>query len=293
MTNANEKKSKGVFARFRKKSSGGGTVDASVATDTTPEQNGHEAMIEQFEAVKRSPGHLTGWDFDRAFEFIERYPDSNQAEILIGQMYATTGNQLKGLSYGSAVKILERMPGHAGADSIVRGMYKLEVDFIKELRSDVISYMLKIIPDHPLGAELTKALAQKNLTNAFDFVVANPDNPYTELLIKAMFERDPNIAVLLFQEKLDHPRVGSIFSGIYNITSPAEIKKLTPNAVIFILDVAPDHPMAQQMIEVLVESNYVRAYDYVKSQPDHSLAPKIIELILQRKPELKALFGNN
>ncbi len=104
--------------------------------------------------------------------------------------------------------------------------------------------MLKIIPDHPLAEELTTALAVKNLTNAYDFVTANPDNVYSKKIIKAMFDRDPNIAVLLLQEKMDHPQVGSIFDGIYNITKSSEIKKLTPNAIIFILDVAPDHPQS-------------------------------------------------
>lgn len=288
MTTANEKKNNGIFSRFGRKKTGNNTAETPGTSDAVVDK-GHAAMIEEFEAVKRSPGHLTGWDFDRAFEFIDRYPDSSQAEILIGQMYATTGNQLKGLSYSSAVKILERMPGHAGADSIIRGMYKLEADFIKELRSDVISYILKQIPDHPLGDELTEALAQKNITVAYDFIVANPDNPYTERLIKAMFARDANIAILLLQEKMDHPRVASIFEGIYGIEKLSDIKKLTPNAVMFIFDVAPDHPKAMQLIDVFVENNYIKAYDYIKSQPDHALAKEIMDRILQRKPELRAL----
>jgi hypothetical protein len=250
-------------------------------------------MMEEFEAVKKKPGHLTGWDFDRAFEFIERYPETSQAEILIGQMYATSGQELKGLSYASAVKVLERMPGHSGSPSIIKGMYSIERDFISELRSDVIGHMLKVIPDHPLAEELTTALAVKNLTNAYDFVTANPDNDYTKGLIKAMFDRDPNIAVLLLQEKMDHPHVSSIFDGIYNITKDSHIKKLTPNAIIFILDVAPDHPMAMKMIEVLVESNYIKAYDFIKMHPDHALVVEIKELILERKPELSKLFDNS
>jgi hypothetical protein len=256
-----------------------------------PDKEMHQ-MMEEFEAVKKNPGQLTGWDFDRAFDFIERYPDTPQAEILIGQMYATNGQTLKGLSYASAVKILERMPGHAGTQSIIKGMYSVEKEYIQELKSDVIAQMLKIIPDHPLAEELTTALAVKNLTNAYDFVTTNPDNVYSKRIIKAMFDRDPNIAVLLLQEKMDHPQVKSIFDGIYNITKKSDIKKLTPNAIIFILDVAPDHPQANSMIEVLVENNYVKAYDFVKMYPDHVLAGEMKRLVVERKPELKKLFSN-
>ena len=247
-------------------------------------------MVEEFEAVKKNPGQLTGWDFDRAFDFIERYPNTPQSEILIGQMYATNGQALKGLSYASAVKILDRMPGHAGTQSIIKGMYLLEKDYIQELKSDVIAHMLKIIPDHPLTEELTTALAVKNLTNAFDFVTANPENVYSKKIIKAMFDRDPNIALLLFQEKMDHPQVSSIFDGIYNVSKWSDIRRLTPNAIIFILDVAPDHPNIKKMIEVLVESNYVKAYDFIKMYPDHVLVPEIKRLVVARNPELQKLF---
>ncbi len=267
----------------------GAKDNKAVEKEQVQEDETHQ-MMEEFEAVKKKPGHLTGWDFDSAFDFIERYPETSQAEILIGQMYATSGQELKGLSYASAVKVLERMPGHSGSPSIIKGMYSIERDFISELRSDVIGHMLKAIPDHPLAEELTTALAVKNLTNAYDFVTANPDNDYTKGLIKAMFDRDPNIAVLLLQEKMDHPHVSSIFDGIYNITKDSLIKKLTPNAIIFILDVAPDHPMAMKMIEVLVESNYIKAYDFIKMHPDHALVLEIKELILERQPELSTLF---
>lgn len=276
------------FGKIRKKMSG--AHDKRVARKKEmPEKEVHQ-MLEEFEAVKKNPGHLTGWDFDRAFDFVERYPESSQAEILIGQMYATTGQQLKGLSYASAVKVVKRMPGHAGSDSIIKGMYKLEEDYIRELSSDVIAGMLTIILDHPLAAELTTALARKNLTNAYDFITANPQNVYTKTIIKAMFDRDPNIAVLLLQEKMDHPHVRSIFDGIYAITDDADILKLTPNAIIFILDVAPDHPKVQTMIDVLVEANYVKAYDFVKTHPDHALVADLKEMIVVRKPELKKLF---
>ena len=287
-----EKKSKGgLFGKLREKMSGS-QAESTAGLQTKSEDESHQ-MLEEFEAVKKNPGQLAGWDFDRAFDFIERYPETPQAEILIGQMYATSGQALKGLSYGSAVKVLERMPGHAGTQSILKGMNGLEKDFVQELRSDVIAHMLKIIPDHPLADELTTALAVKHLTNAYDFVTANPDNVYSKKIIKAMFDRDPNIALLLLQEKLDHPQVSSIFDGIYNITKSSDIKKLTPNAIIFILDVAPDHPEAIKMIEVLVESNYVKAYDFVKSHPDHAMVFEMKNLILERKPELKKLFDIN
>ena len=286
-----DKSSGGIFQKLRAKISGS-QVESEAGQELKADEDIH-IMMEEFEAVKKNPGHLTGWDFDRAFDFIERYPDTPQSEILIGQMYATNGQSLKGLSYASAVKVLDRMPGHAGTKSIIKGMYLIEKDYIQELKSDVIAHMLKIIPDHPLAEELTTALAVKNLTNAYDFVTANADNVYSKKIIKAMFDRDPNIAVLLLQEKMDHPQVSSIFDGIYNITKSSEIKSLTPNAIIFILDVAPDHPKALKMIEVLVENNYVKAYEFIKMYPDHALAAEMKRLVLERKPELKTLFDNH
>jgi hypothetical protein len=282
------KSSQGLFRKIRTKISGGQSKSEAVLEPQ--DQSEKHRMVEEFEAVKKNPGQLTGWDFDRAFDFIERYPNTPQSEILIGQMYATNGQALKGLSYASAVKVLDRMPGHAGTQSIIKGMYLIEKDYIQELKSDVIAHMLKIIPDHPLTEELTTALAVKNLTNAFDFVTANPENVYSKTIIKAMFDRDPNIALLLFQEKMDHPQVSSIFDGIYNISKWSDIRKLTPNAIIFILDVAPDHPHIKKMIEVLVESNYVKAYDFIKMYPDHALVPEIKRLVVARNPELEKLF---
>lgn len=288
MKSEKSKLSGGLFQKLRAKMSGA-QVESTDGQGGQVEDDIHQ-MMEEFEAVKRNPGQLSGWDFDRAFEFIERYPNTPQSEILIGQMYATNGQALKGLSYASAVKVLDRMPGHSGTQSIIKGMYGIERDFIQELRSDVIAHMLKIIPDHPLTEELTTALAVKNLANAYDFVTANPDNVYSKKIIKAMFDRNANIAVLLLQEKMDHPQVSSIFDGIYNITDDVAIRTLTPNAIIFILDVAPDHPEAVKMIEVLVENNYVKAYDFLKTHPDHAMAVEMKKLILERKPELKKLF---
>jgi hypothetical protein len=291
MKSEKSKLSGGLFQKLRAKMSGS-QVESTDGQEGQAEDDSH-LMIEEFEAVKRNPGHLSGWDFDRAFEFIERHPDAPESEILIGQMYATSGQALKGLSYASAVKVLDRMPGHAGTQAIIKGMYGLERDYIQELQSDVIAHMLKVIPDHPLADELTTALATKHLTNAYDFVTANPDNVYSKKIIKAMFDRDANIAVLLLQEKMDHPQVSSIFDGIYNITNDAAIRRLTPNAIIFILDVAPDHPEAIKMIEVLVENNYVKAYDFVKTHPDHAMVDEMKKFILERKPELKKLFDIN
>jgi hypothetical protein len=290
MKSNNNKSDGGLFGKIRKKMSG--KKEDTVKAETDPVSEETDQMIKEFEAVKRNPGHLTGWDFDRAFDFIERYPDSGEAEILIGQMYATSGSLLKGLSYASAVKILERMPGHTGQESIISGMYKIERDYIEELRSDVIAHMLKVIPDHPLASDLTTALAVKNLTNAYDFVTANPENAYTRDLIKAMFDRDANVSVLLLQEKMDHPQVNSIFEGIYNIKKIEHIQKLTPNAIIFILEVAPDHPKMLEMIEVLVANNYVKAYEFVTTYPEHALYQEMKKMILARKPELEKLFSD-
>jgi hypothetical protein len=44
------------------------------------------------------------------------------------------------------------------------------------------------------------------------------------------------------------------------------------------------------MIEILVENNYVKAYDFVKMYPDHALVPEIKKLVLARNPELQKLF---
>ncbi|SDO64938.1 hypothetical protein [Desulforhopalus singaporensis] len=288
MNNENGKKKKSLLDRIRNRKSRQEVAATAQESEGSSGEIGQ--MKKEFEAVKKNPGHLTGWDFDRAFDFIERYPDSHEAEILIGQMYATSGQLLKGLSYESAVKVLDRMPGHAGADAIIRGMYKIESDYIRELRSDVIAYMLKVIPDHPLADDLTRALAVKNLTNAYDFVTSNPDNVYTRDVIRAMFDRDPNISVLLLQEKMDHSCVEAIFEGIYNITKSEDIEKLTPNAIIYILEVAPDHPKALAMIDVLVEDNYVKAYEFAKRHPGHALYEEMKQRVVKRKPELGQIF---
>lgn len=287
MKTDSSKKKTGFFGKIRKKVSGNQRAESEELVQRSGDDM--QQMHEDFDAVKSEPGQLTGADFDRAFEFIEQYPDSPEAEILIGQMYSTTPQTLKGLTYSSALKILETMPAHTGRESIVKGMLRLEKDYIKELKSDVIAYMLQIIPDHPLADELTTALTVKNLTRAYDFVTANPHNPNTKAIIKAMFDRDANITVLLLQEKMDHPQVGSIFDGVYNIDG-TQLSTLTPNAILYVLDVAPDHPQIGKMIEVLVEDNYPKAFHYVKVHPDHSLADMIKDTIYKRKPELRQLL---
>jgi len=250
-----------------------------------------QQMYEDFEAVKNPPGQITGWDFDRAFDFVENYPDSELAEQLLNQMYAISPNALKGLSYESAVKVLERMPDHSGADSIVKGMYKLEADYIKELTSHVIAYILEIIPDHPLAAELTKALAHKNIANAYDFVNAHPESEHASGVIRAMFKHSPNISLLLFQERMDHPKVDSIFKGIYGIVSSADIAKLTPNGIIFVLEVAPDHPKIDEMLQVLVDVNHIKAFEFVKENPEHPCIATLKKLIIAKRPHFEKLLA--
>lgn len=286
-----KKTGSGFFNKIVRKVSGQGLPDEALENVSVPEELSKK-IEDEFEAVKRNPGHLTGWDFDRAFDFIERHPDTSFADILLGQMYATTGQQLKGLSYSAAVKVLELLPGHAGVDSIIQGMYKIEGDFIHDLEADVIAYILQTISDHPLGEELAMALVDKNFTHAYSFITENPENVYTKGIIKAMFDRDPNVAVLLLQEKMDHPQVSAIFEGIYRITKPVSMQNLTPNAIMFILDIAPDHPNAQDMIEILVAQNYIKAYDFITHFPDHTLVDKIKACLLAKKPELQKIFDS-
>lgn len=253
------------------------------AVPLTQEQQMHD----DFEAVKSRPGQITGYDFCRAFDFIEHYPQSEYAELLLNQMYSTSSESLKGLTYESAVKVLERMPDHVGADSIVRGMYKLEADYIAELSSGVIAYILDIIPDHPLGEELTTALAEKNIAAAYDFIQTHPDNVYTDTVIRAMFKVNANLALLLLQEKLDHPKVDVIFDGIYAIDDEKEMDKFTSNAIIFVFEVAPDHPKLDYLARVFVQNNYIKAYEFAKNNPDFPAIDLLFELIYQKLPSLR------
>ncbi len=271
-----------IFGRKKKEDS------SKEKRTVSPEE---QQMYDDFEAVKKNPGQITGWDFDRAFDFVENYPGSELAERLLNQMYAISSEALKGLSYESAVKVLERMPDHRGADAIVRGMYKLEADYIKELTSPVIAYMLEIIPDHPLADELTTALANKNIANAYDFVNAHEDSEHASAVIRAMFKHSPAISLLLFQERMDHPKVDSIFKGIYGITNSKEISKLTPNGIIFILEVAPDHPHIEEMLQVLVEQNHIKAFEFVKENPEHSCISTLTKLILAKRPDFEEFFA--
>lgn len=246
-----------------------------------------QQMRDDFEAVKTQPGQITGCDFGRAFDFIENYPKSEYAELLLNQMYSTSSESLKGLTYESAVKVLEIMPDHAGADSIVRGMYKLEADYIAELSSTVIAYILDVIPDHPLGKELTTALVEKNIGAAYDFIQTHPNNVYTDTVIQAMFTVNANLALLLLQEKLDHPKVDVIFAGIYAIEDEKEMDTFTSNAIIFLFEVAPDHPKIEYLVRVFVQNNYIKAYDFAKNNPDFPAIDLLFDLIYQKLPTLR------
>ena len=64
-------------------------------------------MMEEYSSIKQNPDHITGWDFDRAFDFLENYPDSSYVAKIKEDMYSTNSETLKGLSYPSAVKILQ------------------------------------------------------------------------------------------------------------------------------------------------------------------------------------------
>jgi hypothetical protein len=290
MKNSEEKKGGGLFRKIRSKLS---HSEKQHTHTVALEENGTESetvlIMEEYSAIRQNPDKLTGWDFDRAFAFIEKYPDSDYVNKLKEAMYAVSRDALKGLSYPSAVKILQQMPDHSGVRSIVSGMRKLEDDYIRELRSDVVAYILEIIPDHPLRSELAAALAEKNLTVAHDFIERNPDHPSTRSIIQAMFDRDPNIATLLLHERMDHPKVDAIFNGIYSIPK-GSVNGLMPDAIIFLIEVASDHPYADQMLQALVDKNYIKAFDFVMNNPDHQLAQRLTVLIGQKKPELIPLL---
>ncbi|WP_156792168.1 hypothetical protein [Desulfotalea psychrophila] len=257
---------------------------------TQPVTAAEQKILDDFEAVKSKPGQITGWDFARAFDFIDNYPDSAQAEILLNQMYATTTQSMKGLNYDSAVRLLERMPDHKGASSIIEGMYKLEEDYVNELSSTVIAYILQTMPDHPLSSALARDLASIDIACAYDFIQDQPESPHAAALIQEMFHSHPNIAVLLLQEELGHPQVATIFEGIYAIKESDKIVHLTPNAIIFILEVAPDHPKIDEMVQVFVQRNYVKAYDFLRNNPQHVCADLFKELLFQKKPSLEKLL---
>ncbi len=293
MKKNDEKKGGGLFGKIKSKLSNGDKKRMQTVPlegKSSASENLH--MIEEYSAIRKNPEKITGWDFERAFEFIEKYPNSDYTEKLKEEMYSTNSDTLKGLSYPSAVKVLQEMPDHPGVPSILKGMRKVEADYIRELSSDIIAYMLEVIPDHPLKVELATALAKKNLTNAYDFVERNLDHPSTRTVIRAMFDRDANIATLLLHEGMDHPQVDAIFEGIYSISKEA-VARMMPDAIIFIIEVATDHPFATQLLEALVEKNYIKAFDFVKNNPDHQLTEELAELIAQRKPELAALLKKN
>lgn len=287
------KKGGGLFRKLKSKLSNGDKLKMqTVPLEDESDASENLREMEEYSAIRQNPEKLTGWDFERAFDFIDNHPTSSYVAKIKEDMYATNSDSLKGLSYPSAVRILQMMPDHPGVPSILNGMRKVEVEYIRELKSDTIAYMLETIPDHPLKNELATALAKKNLTNAYDFVERNVDHPCTRIVIQAMFERDANIATLLLHESMDHPQVDAIFQGIYSI-GEAAVARLMPDAIIFIIEVASDHDYAYQMLEALVEKNYIKAFDFVMSNPDHQLAGQLSELIGKRKPELVKLLEKN
>lgn len=293
MTNTNNvaKTGGGLFQKIKSKLVANG--EQETPTDTAPDEmdaSENLEMIEEYNRIKQNPHKITGWDFDRAFKFMEKYPSSDYVGKIRQEMYSTNSDTLKGLSYASAVKMLKTMPDHPGVPSIMKGMTKLEGEYIRELTSDIIAYMLERIPDHPLKNQLATALATKNLANAFAFVVDNPNHSCVTLVIRKMFERDANIATLLLHEVMDHPQVDAIFKGIYSISEGA-VAKMSPDAIIFILEVASDHQHVQVMLDTLVQKNYVKAFDFVKGNQDHELAPRLKEIIIRQKPDLEPLLG--
>lgn len=257
--------------------------------------HGHETpvdkvqLMEEFADIKEDPMQITGGDFDRAFAFLDKYPDSKQAELLIEEMKNTDKESLKGLSYESAVNLIIKIPDHSGAEEIISSMYDIEEEHIKKLNSHVLIFMLEIMPEHPYAKTITQAIVEKNFTNAYSFITKHPEHPHTRQMIREMFRQDANIAVLLLQEKMDHPQTESIIEGIYDI-SLRDIRKLTPNAVIFILEIAPDHQYAERLINQLVEENYIKALEFVKEHMEYSNSEMMVNAICKRKPELKDLF---
>jgi|GEM_PF-1899250 len=292
MTNSNNdaKKGGGLFQKIKSKLSTNGEQEALADTaheDVDASEN--LEMIEEYNLIKQNPEKITGWDFDRAFKFMERYPTSDYVGKITKEMYSTNSDTLKGLSYASAVKVLKMLPDHPGVPSILNGMNKIEEEYIRELTSDIIAYMLERIPDHPLKDQLATALANKNLANAFAFVVDNPKHSCVPLVIQKMFDRDANIATLLLHEIMDHPQVDAIFKGMYSISEEA-VAKMSPDAIIFILEVASDHEQVAVMLDTLVQKNYVKAFDFVKNNQENELAPRLKEIIMNQRPDLGPLL---
>ncbi|PID76986.1 MAG: hypothetical protein CSB24_03780 [Deltaproteobacteria bacterium] len=271
---------------------GGQEQAASFVADLPPDTPEHILdMMQEYEKIKAEPHQpITGWDFDRAFDFIEKYPESIHTAKLIEEMLDTTRETLKGLSYESAVNILQMLPSHRGAMSIINGIYKLEDDYIAELRSDIIMFIMEIAPDHPRLDVLGKNLVYNNFTKAYAFIEANPDHPETKKIIEFMFEKDPNIATLLLKERMDHAQVESILAGIYNIDA-RYVKTMMPDVLIFILEVAPDHKYEKLIISVLISKNYIKAFDFVKENPQHPHSAYMRKMICRKKPELAPLLG--
>lgn len=275
-----------------KKKDSGSVMQHAFVADLPPDTPEHVLeMMREFEKIKKDPHQpITGWDFDRAFHFIDKYPDTIQTANLLEEMQQTSSQTLKGLSYESALKVLQMIPSHPGSPSIIRGMYKIDPEYIEELSSEIIMFILEVAPDHPQLEALGKALVYKNFTNAYAFVDDYPDHPQAKRIIEVMFEKDPNIATLLFKEKMDHLQVDAIFEGIYGIDAK-NVKRMMPDAILFVLEIAPDHKFERSMIATLVEKNYIKAYNFVVENPDHPHSEYIRTLLIRKKPDLEALLS--
>lgn len=282
-----------MLKKIKDKLIGSRTTSKKTTSELLPEDTPVQVLqlLEEYDAIKSNPLQITGRDFDRAFEFLEKHPESDKCKELIADMNSTNSDTLKGLSYPSAMHVLEKMPDHLGAKSIMNGIYKVEKDYIPKLTSDVISFILEIAPDHPQAETLVAELVNKNFTNAYLFVTENPEHPHTQLIIRSMFQKDANIAVLLLKEKMDHPQVGTIIDSIYEIRLQA-VKSLSPDAILFVLDVAPDHKNSDELIAALVQTNHIKAFEFIKEDKDNPLAKRMTDKLIIKKPELATLVKN-
>lgn len=272
---------------FKKRGADGknGATDQEVLNGAE-EYKVSEEIEKEFEEIRENRIHLMGTDFERAFAFIEKYPDHPLTLELIAEMNQTNSYSLKGLSYKSAVNILEKMPDHFGARSIIDGMYKIKSEYIKSLLSNVLIFILEVAPDHPAAETIAKAIVGKNFTNAYNFISHHPNHPQTRYMITAMFEKDPNIAVLLLKEQMDHPEIETIISGLTSIDVKS-IQELTPSATIFIMEMVPDHIYTEDLIRHLVIENHLKALKFAKDNPDYVHLDMLKEVIFRKEPRLK------
>lgn len=247
-------------------------------------------LLREHEKVKENPLQLKGKDFDRSFPFPAKYPDSKQAGDIISEMNDIESEQIAGPSYESFVKILSQMPAHPVTKDTTAALKNIEREEIDLLSSDIIMSILKLMPDHHLARYMAQVIVEKNLTSSYEFISANQLHPQTKTMIVRMFKKDPNIAILLLQERMDHPQVDVIIDCVYSL-SASDVQNLTPNAIIFILEIAADHQHAEKLFECLVEQNYIKAFQFVKRHKDCLNADMMVRTILKRKPELEELFN--